>query len=93
MTHRFAVMLVVETDDPALSEEAVAAALRTAAGTARLRRNVLKSLPGSVQRLVAVFPEEHAQMLMMLHQAVGEELAGEELFHGPPSGYIPPTRD
>jgi hypothetical protein len=93
MTHRFAVMLVVETDDRALSEDAIVTALRTAAGTARMRHNVLKSLPGSVQRLVAVFPEDHAQMLMMVHTAIGEDLTGEEQYERPPPDYVPPTRD
>jgi uncharacterized Zn finger protein len=92
-SHRFAVMLVIESNDPILSEDQIEAALRTPAGVARMRRHVLASLPGSIQRLVAVFPEEHAKMLMLLHEAVGEDLTGEALFVHPPEGYIPPTRD
>jgi hypothetical protein len=90
--HAFAALLIVETNDPRLSEEAFATGHETAASTARIRRAVLQHLPKDVQRLVAVMPVEHAIALTTLHEAVGEELFGG-LFRRPPPDYVPPTRE
>jgi hypothetical protein len=93
--HAFVAMLVIETDDPQLSE-AKLAAMDSASRVAAIRHAVLQHLPQDVKRVVALFPVEHARMLMMLHEAVGKEIADElgvekPLFQRPPADYVPPT--
>ena len=101
-SYEFAVMLLVKTTDPRLTPKAIDEAMTTAGGVAGLRRVVLQHLPRDVSRLVAVIPTEHAQMLMMLHEAAGEDIAAylrkvgietEAAFKRPPPDYVPPTRD
>lgn len=96
----FAVLLIVETADPRLSEEGLATALNSgeASHFAAVRRAVLQHLPKDVQRLVAVFAVEQAKLLMQLHEAVGNDIAqavGDDrpVFVRPPPGYIPPTTE
>jgi hypothetical protein len=100
--HAFCVMLQIETTDPRLSVEAMAEAMQSAGGVARLRHAVLQHLPKDVARLIAVFPVEQAKMLMKLHEAVGEDIAeklrekgldADPLFQRPPSDYVPPTQE
>jgi hypothetical protein len=84
-------MLRIETNDPRLAEDAIS--VDTARDSARLRRAVLQHLPKDVTRVIAVFPVEHAEMLMLLHEAVGKELMGEPVADRPPPDYVPPTRE
>ena len=51
---------------------------------AAIRHAVLSRLPKDVERLVAVLPVEHMRALMLLHEAVGDEL-GAEPFGRPPA--------
>lgn len=104
--HEFCVMLQIRTTDPRLSAEALTEALDS--GEARhfafVRRAMLQRLPKDVARLVAVFPVEHAKLLMLLHEAMGDDIAAHLRAHGietsatgvavrPPPDYVPPTRD
>ena len=93
MTFRFAVLLEVETNDPRLSEEALAEFGNTVPGVAKVRRAVLQHLPKDIRRLVAIMPVEQAMQLSRLHEAFGEALTGESPMRRPPPGYIPPTQD
>jgi hypothetical protein len=90
----FAAMVIIETDDPRLSEVALIdmAHSNSAGPVATVRRAVLQHLPRDVQRLVAVMPVEQAKQLMLLHEAIGDEL-GVDIAVRPPAGYMPPTRD
>jgi hypothetical protein len=101
----FAVMLQVTTTDPRLSQEAIVTMLNAgqASGFAAMRRAVLQHVPKDVSRVIALFPLEHAKMLMMLHEAAGEDITkfcreqgwiAEDdgtLFVRPPADYVPPT--
>jgi hypothetical protein len=99
----FCVMLQVETTDPRLTLEAIEDAFKTAGGTATLRRAVLQHLPQDVTRLISVMPVNQARMLMMLHEAAGEDIAKQlrEMgipaedtnFLRPPPDYVPPTTE
>ena len=95
--HTVCVMLQIEADDDRLAQEAIDQAMQTGDGVNRLRRAVLQHCPNDVTRVVAVFPPEHATLLMMLHQAVGDDIAKaaglrpEEMpFIRPPADYKPP---
>ncbi len=90
MKHALAIMLVVETDDPRLMPEALAD--WSAARVSRARAAVLAALPDAVTRVIAIMPVEQAQLLMMVHEAVGKEIGAPEPLRPPPS-YVPPTRD
>ena len=103
--YAFCVMLQVETHDARLSEAVLTEALSSgnAGEFAKVRFAVLQHLPKDVTRLVAVFPVEHARLLMMLHETHGEQIAeflrehgiakeGEGGFVRPPPDYVPPTR-
>jgi hypothetical protein len=94
MPHTFAVLLQVTTNDPRLTEAKLNAAMENgrAGAFAAIRHAVLSRLPKDVERLVAVLPIEHMRALMLLHEAVGDEL-GAEPFGRPPPDYVPPTRD
>jgi len=98
-TCRFAVMLIVESADPRLSADTIEEAVKTAGGVAKLRRALLERLPQDTRRVVAVFPVEHAKLLLQLHEAVGEEIAAELGAEGavpfvrPPPDYVPPSRE
>lgn len=70
------------------------------AGVAQARRSVLAGLPKTIVRLVAVFPEEHASMLMQLHELYGAQIARQIGIDPdaiaavrPPKAYIPPTQE
>jgi hypothetical protein len=103
--YSFAVMLQLTTTDPRLSEESIIAMLDSgkAGGFAKMRHAVLQHLPKDVSRVIALFPLDHAKMLMQLHEAFGEDLAAEArrqgfvvdedgtLFVRPPPDYVPPT--
>lgn len=99
----FCVMLQVETADPRLTLDAIEDAFKTASGTAKLRQAVLQHLPKDVTRLIAVMPVNQARMLMLLHQAAGEDIAKQlreagiqaedTNFLRPPPDYVPPTND
>ena len=98
MPFAFAVMLIVETNDPRLDEETLATAHTSVKNTATMRRALLQHLPKDVQRVVAVFPVDHAKLLMQLHDTFGAEIAKqlgvEERMHNvAPPGYVPPTRE
>jgi hypothetical protein len=103
--HTFVVMLQIKTTDPRLSGDAIAAAMRSGAPGefARMRRVLMHALPRDVERVIALLPVEHAKMLMMLHEAYGEDIArflreqgiapnADGSFVRPPPGYVPPTR-
>lgn len=99
MSFEFAVLLIVKTNDARLTEEALSNALgsKEASQFARVRQAILKQLPKHVERLVAVFPVEHAKMLVNLHEVYGEtiaeQLGQESPFAYPPADYVPPTRE
>jgi hypothetical protein len=95
MSHEFAVLLIVETKDPRLSEEALIEALGSneAATFAKVRRAVLQHLPKDVQRLVAILPVERARLLMELDEFVAMQVVGEPMTHHAPPDYVPPTRE
>lgn len=104
MSHLFAVMLLIQTDDPLLSPEAIERDFDppTKESFAKLRARLLRRLPTDISRVVAVFPVEHARMLMQLHDALGDELTAELRAQGvdavspyvrPPSDYVPPTTE
>jgi hypothetical protein len=91
------VMLQIEHEDRRLTPERIEEAMKTADGVSALRRVVLQHLPRDVTRLIAVFPVEQARLLMMLHEAVGEDIAAhlgvpadEVAPMRPPPGYKPP---
>jgi hypothetical protein len=92
--HTFAVLLQITTRDPRLTEAKINAALAsgTAGGIAAIRHAVLSRLPRDVERLVAIMPIDQSQALMLLHEAVGEQL-GADPFGRPPPDYVPPTND
>ena len=98
-SNRFAVMLVLDTADPRLTGEAIEAAMTTPRGVDQLRRAIMQHLPKDVVRVAAVFPVDHAKLLLELHLAVGadirKELLGDDepVFIRPPPGYVPPTRE
>lgn len=89
-SYAFAVMLIVETRDPRLSEHALVSsfASREAGAYAKVRHAVLQHLPRDVHRLVAVMPVDKARELMTLHEAVTNEGPLP-----PPADYVPPTRE
>jgi hypothetical protein len=96
--HRFAVILEIETSDPRLSPAIINDGMPSAKDVARTRRALLQRLPKDVQRVVAIFPVEHAKMLMMLHEAFGDDIAKKlgvdnDTFVRPPPDYVPPTRE
>jgi hypothetical protein len=97
MKIEIAVMVVIETDDPRLTPEAVVEAMTTASGVAGIRRVVLGHLPDDVTRVLAVMDQEQAELLMMMSEGVGRTVAQalglrHQVIH-PPADYIPPTRD
>ena len=102
MSHRFCVLLLMETNDPRLQEGALGDTLESgsAAAFARLRTAVLSRLPKDVVRLVAIMPVEEAQMLTQLHEIMSmeaaEQMTGDaqdgEFGRAPPD-YIPPSRE
>jgi hypothetical protein len=102
----FCVMLQLRTNDPRLTAEAINEALGSgnASAFAMMRRAVLQHLPKDVTRMIAVFPVEHARMLMMLHEIHGEQIAAQlreggiaanadGIFVRPPPDYVPPTQE
>jgi hypothetical protein len=104
MKHQFCVMLQMETDDPRLSVDAIVEALGggKVSSFAKIRHAIMGRLAHDVTRVVAVFPVEHAMLLMKLHEAFGQEIAAElrqagtptrDPFVRPPKDYVPPTRD
>jgi hypothetical protein len=92
MKHKLIVMVQIETDDPRLAPSADMVA--TAERAKEVRQAVIDNLP-RLTRLIAVLPEEHARLLMMLHEAHGKELAKHTgtsgAFVRPPADYKPPT--
>jgi hypothetical protein len=90
--YAFVAIVQIETSDPRLSEESLGRIHDSARNVAIVRAAVLQHLAKDVQRLIAVMPIEEARTLMLLHEAVGDEL-GVEVASRPPPGYIPPTRD
>jgi hypothetical protein len=90
MKHTVVVMVQIETNDPRLDPDNIC--VGTVRDTAALRVAVLANLK-RLTRVIAVFPPEHAKALMLLHEAMGEELTGEQMADRPPPDYIPPTRD
>jgi hypothetical protein len=92
MKYEFAALILIATDDPALSEAGIVDSMQSASGVAALRRAVMQHLPADLTRLVAVMPVEEARQIMLLHEAVGQEIGGTS-FRRPPSGYVPPTRE
>jgi hypothetical protein len=84
-------MVEIESDDPRLAPERTTSATCTAADVEQHRALILRHLAaGHVTRLIAIMDPEHAEMLMMLHEAVGTEL-GAEPFPRPPPGYVAPA--
>ena len=92
--HTFCVMLQITTRHRALSDEAIDRARSSgrASEFAAVRRAVVDVLPRDLERVIAVFPVEAARAVMLLHEAVGEEL-GADLAIRPPPDYVPPTRE
>jgi hypothetical protein len=86
---KFIAMVQIETDDPRLTIERVVGGVRTAQGASEMRQAILEQLPHRVTRVVAYMPLEQAQLLMMLHEAVGKELGAPGLAR-PPADYVAP---
>ena len=84
-------ILEIETDDPVLSADAVNNAHDSAAATARLRRAILRNLPGGVKRVVAVTGPEMMKTMLQTHE-MAAEIAGVHatIFSRPPRDYEPP---
>jgi hypothetical protein len=101
--YEFVVMLQVKTTDPRLTPKAIDEAMTSAGGVSRLRRAILQHLPKDVSRVIAAMPVEHARLLMILHEAVGDDIAthlreigrivAENAFVRPPPDYVPPTTE
>ncbi|HTI78934.1 MAG TPA: hypothetical protein VL614_00635 [Acetobacteraceae bacterium] len=97
--HTFCLLLEIRTEDRRLTDEAIEAAIKTADGVKALRRAVLQHLPRDVSRVIAMFPVEHAKMLLQLHEAFGDDIAKHLREQGidvgglsvyPPPDYVPP---
>ena len=88
MARSLAVIVLVETDDPALQASNID--VRTVTGVSKLRRAVVKALP-KLTRVVAVMDEEQARIMMMAHDRAVRESGASALW--PPSSYVPPTND
>lgn len=84
-------ILEIETDDPVLSADAVNNAHDSAAATEKLRRAILRTLPGGVKRVVAVTGPEMMKAMLRSHE-LAAEIAGvhETVFSRPPRDYEPP---
>jgi hypothetical protein len=90
--HTIVAMVQIETDDPRLvpSSDMVA----TAAAAALVRQVIVDNLP-RLTRVIGIFGVDHARMLMMLHESVGDRIAAElgkaPTFKRPPADYKPPS--
>lgn len=89
---RFCVMLEIDTKNPRLRDIEGALSVGTSRAFADMRAAIMAVLPRDVRRLVAVFPVEQARLLMMLHDAVGDQIGAPEPGR-PPADYVPPTMD
>jgi hypothetical protein len=86
---KFIAIVQIETDDPGLTIERIAAGVRTALGTRSIRQAILEQLPHRATRVVAYLPEKQARLLMMLHESLGNEIGAPD-FVRPPADYVAP---
>jgi hypothetical protein len=89
MKHTIAVMVEIQTNDDRLDPDNIH--VDTAAATAALRVAVLANLK-RITRVIAVLPVQHAKAIMLLHEAMGERLLGEQMADRPPADCLPPTQ-
>jgi hypothetical protein len=81
------VMMVIQTDDPRLSDMDVSSAAKTAA----LRKAVIDNL--ATARVIAVMSEEASRLMMMGHDIAANAAGYGGTIHRPPRDYVPPTND
>lgn len=88
-------MIEIETDDPRIVSLHMRDLTATVERATAVRAAFIEQLPDKITRLIALFPMEHARLLMQLHQAVGEDIAEatgiKAPFVMPPAGYEPPS--
>lgn len=92
MKHEFVAMLMIETDDPQLSEQALSVAEPDAKHMARVRRAILRRIPKDVTRVIAILPTQDAKALMALQELIHSEIPGATP-HVRAPGYVPPTTE
>lgn len=85
-----AIILEIETSDPALSADVVNSAHDSAANTVALRKAVMKSLPQDVKRIIAVTGPELMKTLLRTHELAAEISGVGDIFSRPPGEYEPP---
>jgi hypothetical protein len=90
MKHTVVAMIEIQTNDPRLDPDNIT--VDTVRDTAKLRVAVLANLK-RLTRVIAVLPVEHAKAMMLLHEAAGEMLLGEQFADRPPADYVPPTQE
>lgn len=81
-TRALCVMVQLETDDPHMSPKALERALEDADATVEMRRTILAHMPQDITRLIAIFPVEHARLLMMVHEIYGASIVAHLREHG-----------
>lgn len=87
---RVAIILEIETSNPALSADVVNRAHDSAADTEALRKAVLKSLPQDVKRVIAITGPELMKALLQTHELAAEISGVGNIFSRPPGDYEPP---
>lgn len=87
---RVAIILEIETSNPALSADAVNHAHDSTGNTVALRKAVMKSLPQDVKRIVAVTGPELMLALLRTHELAAEISGVGDMFSRPPGDYEPP---
>lgn len=87
---RIAVVVEIETDDPALSYAKIDAAHDSVANTEAIRRAILHTMPGGVKRVVLVTSPELMKSLLQTHELAAEIAGMDQMFSRPPESYEPP---
>lgn len=90
--HRIGVMLILDTDDPRLSQLTLSNTQPDARDVSRARAAVLQRIPKDVERVVAILPIGEMQFLLNMREQLGIE-AGAEPYVRPPPGYVKPTSE
>jgi hypothetical protein len=89
-THRLAVVLEIETADPALSGAALDRSHDSARATEALRVAILRALPKGVKRVVLVTSPDLMKSLLTTHELAAEIAGVPDMFSRPPDDYDPP---
>jgi hypothetical protein len=87
---RIAVVVEIETDDPALSYDKINAAHESARNTEAIRRAIMHTMPGGVKRVVLVTSPDLMKALLMTHELAAEITGMDQMFSRPPDDYDPP---